>query len=134
MQNGAYPSELPLFDGPSSKPPRRKPKHYARRDAILDARLGVYEKAVLHAVLRHMGFDDDAGERAGRPSVWRIALMASVSEDTVNRAVKALEARGVLKVARLQRQPSRYRIVWARLAELADPRLAPGYKRSRAAR
>lgn len=111
---------LPVFDCA----PRllRKPRHYDRRDAILCSTLNVYEKSVMQAILKHMGFTRGQ-ERAATVGVARLSLLASVSHDTVNRAIKKLEARGVLRVARHHRKASSYAIIFARLEALRHPKI-----------
>ncbi len=124
-------AELPGFDdAPRAKviPIQRKPKHYERRDAIMCSTLTQSEKDVLQVVLAHMGFDDRRPPRSCDACEDRLAVMASISVSTFRRTIGALEARGVLRVERRPMRTSLYAIVFARLAELYDHRLAPGYR------
>jgi hypothetical protein len=99
----------------------RRPKYFAYRDAIMCSTLTQSEKDVLHAILKHMSFRPDA--RPPCPGETRLGLLASVGERTVRRALKSLEAAGVLQVKRVPLRTSTYRIVYARLLELAHPGL-----------
>ncbi len=125
-------AELPGFDDvPAARPAKRAksiPKHYVRRDAIMESTLTQSEKDVLAVVLKHMGFDDRREPRPCDAGEQRIAAMASICPRTLRTTLTKLEARGVLKVERRPMKTSLYTIVFPRLAALYDPRFAPGYK------
>jgi hypothetical protein len=103
---------------------RYRPRHYTRRDLILCAALTCREKAVLGAILMHQSFRRDGEARPCTASVGRLALLASVSPDSVHRALASLRDSGVLRVESLgHRRPNACTIVFARLEALRDPRL-----------
>jgi hypothetical protein len=132
----AVPADLPLFDeAPAlpSRPPRLKPQHYRRRDLILDAALSCPEKAVLQAILRHMGFNRDE-VRAAHAGEARLALEASVGVSTLRRCLRRLEAIGALRCEHRPLQPVRCTINFAALERLRDPRIIALDRRNAEAR